>query len=206
MRSVREDGSVSGSAPPPEVAVRPERAHRLHLLDPGEELGLLGEIVVLIAFGALIFAGIRIAANAKDVFGRLLAAGIVSWFGLQTLINLGAVTGLLPVTGVPLPFLSYGGSSLVVSLAAVGVLVSIARTPARANAVVRNHRAGSPRDVLRYRPKVGADPCRRAERPRVEHRPAPEVRHGERARRGWRHGGTRVPGDRARPRARVDGS
>lgn len=98
----------------------------------GEELGLLGELVVLVAFGALIFGGIRIAANAKDVFGRLLAAGIVSWFGLQTLINLGAVTGLLPVTGVPLPFLSYGGSSLVVSLAAVGVLVSIARASARA--------------------------------------------------------------------------
>jgi cell division protein FtsW len=98
----------------------------------GEELGLLGELVVLVAFGALIFAGIRIAANAKDVFGRLLAAGIVSWFGLQTVINLGAVTGLLPITGVPLPFLSYGGSSLVVSLAAVGVLVSIARAPARA--------------------------------------------------------------------------
>jgi len=99
----------------------------------GEELGLLGELVVLVAFGALIFAGIRIAANAKDVFGRLLAAGIVSWFGLQTLINLGAVTGLLPVTGVPLPFLSYGGSSLVVSLAAVGVLVSIVRASARAS-------------------------------------------------------------------------
>jgi cell division protein FtsW len=98
----------------------------------GEELGLLGELVVLVAFGALIFAGIRIAANARDVFGRLLAAGIVSWFGLQALINLGAVTGLLPVTGVPLPFLSYGGSSLVVSLAAVGVLVSIARASARA--------------------------------------------------------------------------
>jgi cell division protein FtsW (lipid II flippase) len=93
---------------------------------------LLGELVVLVAFGALIFAGIRIAANARDVFGRLLAAGIVSWFGLQALINLGAVTGLLPVTGVPLPFLSYGGSSLVVSLAAVGVLVSIARASARA--------------------------------------------------------------------------
>jgi cell division protein FtsW len=90
--------------------------------------------VVLVAFGALIFAGIRIAANAKDVFGRLLAAGIVSWFGLQTLINLGAVTGLLPITGVPLPFLSYGGSSLVVSLAAVGVLMSIARASARAPA------------------------------------------------------------------------
>ncbi len=82
----------------------------------GEELGLIGELVVLLAFGVLIYAGIRIATTARDVFARLLAAGIVSWFGLQALINLGAVTGLLPVTGVPLPFLSYGGSSLVVSL------------------------------------------------------------------------------------------
>ncbi|HEX6231146.1 MAG TPA: FtsW/RodA/SpoVE family cell cycle protein, partial [Actinomycetota bacterium] len=75
--------------------------------------------------------GLRGAAGARDVFGRLLAAGIVSWFGLQALINLGAVTGLLPITGVPLPFLSYGGSSLVVSMAAVGILVNIARAPAR---------------------------------------------------------------------------
>ncbi len=97
----------------------------------GEELGLIGEIAVLVAFGALIVAGIRIAARAPDVFGRLLAAGIVGWFGLQTLVNLGAVTGLLPITGVPLPFLSYGGSSLVVSLAAVGILWNIAKAPAR---------------------------------------------------------------------------
>jgi len=97
----------------------------------GEELGLLGELVVLAAYGTLIYAGIRIAARTTDVFGRLLAAGIVSWFGLQALINLGAVTGLLPITGVPLPFLSYGGSSLVVSLAAVGILVNIANAPPR---------------------------------------------------------------------------
>jgi cell division protein FtsW len=94
----------------------------------GEELGLLGELAVLLAFGLLIFAGVRVATRAPDVFGRLLAAGIVSWFGLQALVNLGAVTGLLPITGVPLPFLSYGGSSLVVSLAAVGILWNIART------------------------------------------------------------------------------
>jgi len=97
----------------------------------GEELGLIGEILVLAAFGVLLFAGVRIAASAKDVFGRLLAAGIVCWFGLQALINLGAVTGLLPITGVPLPFLSYGGSSLVVSLAGVGILVNIAVTSQR---------------------------------------------------------------------------
>lgn len=97
----------------------------------GEELGLLGELVVLVAFVVLIYAGIRVATRAPDAFGRLLAAGIVSWFGLQTVVNLGAVTGLLPITGVPLPLLSYGGSSLVVSLAAVGILVNVARAPVR---------------------------------------------------------------------------
>jgi cell division protein FtsW len=106
----------------------------------GEELGLIGEIVVLLAFGAVIYAGIRIAARAKDVFGRLLAAGIVSWLGLQTLVNLGAVTGLLPITGVPLPFVSYGGSSLVVSLAAVGVLVNVANASARSAAAAPSAR------------------------------------------------------------------
>ena len=104
----------------------------------GEELGLIGEIVVLVAFCTLIYAGLKIATRTTDVFSRLLAAGIVSWFGMQALINLGAVTGLLPITGVPLPFLSYGGSSLVVSLAAVGVLVAIARAPARAAARTRS--------------------------------------------------------------------
>jgi cell division protein FtsW len=107
----------------------------------GEELGLLGELAVLVAFGVLVFAGIRIATRARDVFGRLLAAGIVSWFGLQALINLGAVTGLLPITGVPLPFVSYGGSSLVVSMAAVGILWNIARTPG-ATAVAARPRSG----------------------------------------------------------------
>ncbi|HEX9122560.1 MAG TPA: putative lipid II flippase FtsW [Actinomycetota bacterium] len=100
----------------------------------GEELGLIGELAVLAAFVLLVYAGVRIATRAPDTFGRLLAAGIVSWFGLQTVVNLGAVTGLLPITGVPLPLLSYGGSSLVVSLAAVGILVNIARAPARAAA------------------------------------------------------------------------
>jgi cell division protein FtsW len=97
----------------------------------GEEVGLVGELVVVVAFGALVFAGIRIATRAPDAFGRLLAAGIVSWLGLQALINLGAVTGLLPITGVPLPFVSYGGSSLVVSLAAVGILINVSKTSRR---------------------------------------------------------------------------
>ena len=94
----------------------------------GEELGLVGTLTMLAAFVLLIAAGIRIAARAPDAFGRILAAGIVSWFGIQTLVNLGAVTGVLPITGVPLPFLSYGGNALIVSLAAVGILVNIARS------------------------------------------------------------------------------
>jgi cell division protein FtsW len=93
----------------------------------GEELGLLGMLIVVVLFGLLMFAGIRIALRAPDAFGRLLAAGITGWFGAQALMNLGAVTGLMPITGIPLPFVSFGGSSLVVSLAAVGILVSIAR-------------------------------------------------------------------------------
>jgi cell division protein FtsW len=94
----------------------------------GEELGLVGALVVLVLFGIIVYAGIRIAIRAPDAFGRLLAAGITGWLGLQALVNLGAVTGLLPITGVPLPFVSFGGSSLVVSLAAVGILVAIARS------------------------------------------------------------------------------
>lgn len=98
----------------------------------GEELGLLGSLVVLIGFGVLLWAGIRIAIHAPGTFERLLASGIVSWIGLQTIINLGAVTGLLPITGVPLPLVSFGGSALVVTLAGIGVLAAIARGSATA--------------------------------------------------------------------------
>lgn len=97
----------------------------------GEEFGLLGMMVVLALFGVLVYAGVRVAMSAPDAFGRLLAAGITGWIGLQALINLGAVTGILPITGVPLPFVSFGGSSLVVSLMAMGILVSIARAGRR---------------------------------------------------------------------------
>jgi cell division protein FtsW len=93
----------------------------------GEELGLIGELVVLALFAVVIYAGIRIAMRAPDTFGRLLAGGITGWIGVQAILNLGAVTGVLPITGVPLPFISFGGSALVVLLAAVGVLISVGR-------------------------------------------------------------------------------
>jgi cell division protein FtsW len=100
----------------------------------GEELGLIGELIVLALFGAMVYAGIRIALRAPDAFGRLLAGGITAWLGIQALVNLGAVTGMLPITGVPLPFVSFGGSSLIVSLTAVGVLLSIGRATLAAGA------------------------------------------------------------------------
>ena len=94
----------------------------------GEELGFLGELVVLACFVTLIYAGVRIALRAPDVFGRLLAAGITAWIGVQAVVNLGAVTGLLPITGVPLPLVSFGGSALIATMAAIGALASIARS------------------------------------------------------------------------------
>jgi cell division protein FtsW len=97
----------------------------------GEELGLIGALLVLVLFGLLVYAGVRIALHARDSFGRLLACGITGWFAVQALTNLGAVTGLLPITGVPLPFVSFGGSALVVSLFAVGILISISRSAGR---------------------------------------------------------------------------
>jgi cell division protein FtsW len=94
----------------------------------GEELGLLGALVVLIAFGVLVWAGVRIAIHSHDTFERLLAAGVIAWISVQAVINLGAVTGLLPITGVPLPLVSFGGSALVVTLGGIGVLASVARS------------------------------------------------------------------------------
>ena len=101
----------------------------------GEELGLLGALAVLAAFGVLMYAGVRIALHARGTFERLLAAGVTGWIGLQAIVNMGAVTGLLPITGVPLPLVSFGGTALVVTLAGVGVLASVAR-----DAAVRSRR------------------------------------------------------------------
>jgi cell division protein FtsW len=92
----------------------------------GEELGLLGSALVIGAFGAFAFAGFRIALRCKDPFGKLLAAGLTALVCGQASVNLVAVLGIAPLTGIPLPFVSYGGSSLVVLLAGVGILLNIA--------------------------------------------------------------------------------
>jgi len=92
----------------------------------GEELGLLGAVLVLVLFFALAWYGLKVAQMAPDRFGSLLAVGITTWIVSQAVINIGAVIGMLPVTGIPLPFISYGGSSLVILMAAMGILVNIA--------------------------------------------------------------------------------
>ena len=93
----------------------------------GEELGLVGCALVLILFGALAVLGVRTTLRAPDRFGSLLAAGITGWIVGQAIINVGAVTGALPVTGVPLPFVSFGGSALLFTMCATGVLLNVAR-------------------------------------------------------------------------------
>lgn len=95
----------------------------------GEELGLIGTLVVLGLFALLGYAGIRTAARCTDPFARLLAAGITAWLVSQAMVNIGFVAGVLPVTGIPLPMVSFGGSSLVPTLFSVGMLARLARQP-----------------------------------------------------------------------------
>jgi len=92
-----------------------------------EELGFIGGFIVISLFGILLWRGIRVALGAQDLFGSFLAVGIISMVAIQVMINIGVVTGLMPVTGITLPFLSYGGSSLTLMLVAMGVLLNISR-------------------------------------------------------------------------------
>jgi len=95
----------------------------------GEELGFIGAAVVVALFVTLGICGIRAALHARDRFSMLAAVGITGWFMAQAFLNIGMVVGLLPITGVPLPFISFGGSSLLVTMAASGLLLNIARHP-----------------------------------------------------------------------------
>ena len=93
----------------------------------GEEIGLLGAFAVIGLFALVAYAGIRTARRAPDAFGRVVAGAITAWVIGQAVVNMGAVTGLLPITGVPLPLVSFGGSSLLITLLAIGILLNIAR-------------------------------------------------------------------------------
>ena len=94
----------------------------------GEELGLIGSVfLVIIPFAIIVWRGLLVARKAPDMFGRMMALGLTCWIGYQAIINIGAIVGLFPLTGVPLPFVSLGGSSLVIMLAASGVLLNISK-------------------------------------------------------------------------------
>jgi cell division protein FtsW len=97
----------------------------------GEELGLLGAVLVVALFVAFALLGMRAAARAPDRFGAFLAVGITMWITAQAMLNIGAVIGILPVTGVPLPLVSFGGSSLVIIMGAIGVLLNVASQEGR---------------------------------------------------------------------------
>jgi cell division protein FtsW len=97
----------------------------------GEELGLIGALAVVALFCALAVFGLGAAARAPDTFGRLLATGITSWLCVQAFVNVGAVTGILPITGVPLPFISFGSSAMLANMAAAGILCNICRASRR---------------------------------------------------------------------------
>lgn len=94
----------------------------------GEELGFLGVTIVLGLFTVLLWRGLRIARRAPDRFGSLLSVGVLAWIAFQLVINVGGVTRSIPLTGIPLPFLSYGGSSIIALLMAMGVLLSVSRS------------------------------------------------------------------------------
>jgi cell division protein FtsW len=94
----------------------------------GEELGLIGTIAIIAAVAAVVGAAIRIGVRSRDPFGTMVAFGIATWFGVQAVINVGVAVGALPTKGIPLPFVSYGGTAMVVSLLSVGILLAISRT------------------------------------------------------------------------------
>jgi cell division protein FtsW len=154
----------------------------------GEELGLVGIVGVVGLFAMFGYAGLRVAQQAKDVYGRLLVAGLTSLILVQATINLFAVMGLAPLTGVPLPFVSYGNSSLMATLFAVGLILNVARGgSARAARSATGSRAGKLRVV-----DGGRTPAR--ERKRASGARKAKGRGGgggNRGSRGARHGGRR---------------
>jgi cell division protein FtsW len=148
----------------------PEQQTDMILAVIGEELGLIGITAVIAAFAAFAFAGFTVALRCRDPFGKLLAAGITSLVCGQAAVNLAAVLGVAPLTGIPLPFVSYGGSSLVVLLAAVGILLNIAvdeRAPQRVASPDRRRRNSRTRPAVARGGGGAARPRRQGDLRRV---------------------------------------
>ena len=122
----------------------------------GEELGFVGAVVVMCAYGFIIYRGIRVALRCRDRFGSLLAAGITVVFALQVFVNIGVVTGSMPTTGQALPFISAGGTSLLIFMSAMGVLLNISRftTEKQLPVVARSQRQAPERAAAPRRPRM----------------------------------------------------
>jgi cell division protein FtsW len=142
----------------------PENHTDFILATVGEELGLVGIAIVLVLFTLLVWRGLRIASAAPDRFGTYLAIGVSGLFGLQALVNVAVVLEVIPAKGITLPFLSYGGSSLLASLAAVGILLSISRHPTPWRIADQRARRRPPKKIATRRD---------AARPSNVRRPAP---------------------------------
>ena len=121
----------------------------------GEEWGLIGTLTVLALFVMVAYQGYRIAIQAPDTFSGLLAAGVTTWLVAQACINMMVVTALLPVTGIPLPFISYGGSALIINLAAVGILLSISRETTQTGSLIDAVFGVGRRDRRAHLPRAG---------------------------------------------------
>jgi cell division protein FtsW len=133
----------------------------------GEEWGLIGSLVVLVLFLLIAYQGYRIAIHAPDTFSGLLACGITTWLVIQALINMAVVSALAPVTGIPLPFISYGGSALTINLVAVGILLSISRETSQTGSLLDALFGIGRRDRRAHLPRAGrrTGVARRAARP-----------------------------------------
>jgi cell division protein FtsW len=145
----------------------------------GEELGLVGIVSVVAMFGLFGYAGLQVAKNARDNYGKLLVAGLTSLIVVQATINLFAVMGLAPLTGVPLPFVSYGNSSLMASLFAVGLILNVARGGTAAAGKLRVVEGGRSTATRRRRSSS------------ANRHKSGGGRGGNRGSRGARHGGRR---------------
>lgn len=160
----------------------------------GEEFGFVGLLIVIALFGMLGFAGFRIAIGARDAYGRILAGGLTGLILVQACLNLYAVMGMAPLTGVPLPLVSYGNNSLIVSLVAIGLILNVARG-GHAATLRRPARDRRPSRPAKLRVIEGE---RQPSTPRRTARVAHSTNSRDRRR---RHGGTRGPGAGRRRRA-----
>jgi len=139
----------------------------------GEELGLVGCLVVIGLFTALAYRGFKIALEAPEDFGTLLASGITCWLIFQALINIAVITATVPFTGIPLPFVSFGGSSLAVSMAGIGLLLSVSRGGQQ-----KEQRESARHDLRRrhWRPRLSGSSRRTGTRARRRRNSVPRVR------------------------------